>query len=410
MKKNRGVITKVLISLAVFALTAAGQKHQLSSEQAPLDFLKQYWQVPIPLQGKPPAGWSQSEVSLAPESCGGCHPQQFNDWKTTVHGRAVGPGLLGQTPTLLKTDAATARICYQCHAPLQEQQEIIFSGARVKKNSHFDLSLQGHGLMCAACHVRANQRFGPPRRDGSLVDLKPRDRLPHRGVTRTPAFERAEFCMGCHQFESDGNRLNGKLLENTYNEWKSGPYAAQGIQCQQCHMPDRRHLWRGIHDPEMVKSGVKMELELNQPTYNIGDKLEATLTLSNTGVGHYFPTYVTPKIVLRMELIDSTSQVIPDSIKEETIGRQVTLDLEREIADTRIPPKGVHTFQYARTIDRPGMRLHAEIIVYPDDFYARFYEAKLKGRLSRIERQQLLRALDDARKSVYKLLDKDRSL
>src|SRR5262249_48682247 len=184
--------------------------------------------------------------------------------------------------------------------------------------------LQSKGLTCAACHVRSNQRYGPPRPDGSLESTKPPDQLSHGGATRTPAFERAEFCMGCHQFQPDGNALNGKLLENTYNEWKNGPYAAQGIQCQQCHMPDRRHLWRGIHDPEMVKKGVSIDLQLSQPIYRVGEKLEATLTLTNSGVGHYFPTYVTPKVVLRIELLDQNGQVITKSVKEEIVGRQVT--------------------------------------------------------------------------------------
>ena len=403
-------ISLLLAGLLLLAITSAGQKQQSPIEQAELEFLKKHWQVPIPLQGKPPAGWSESETSLAPETCGGCHPQQFQDWRTSIHSRAMGPGLLGQTPTLLKNDPATAIVCYACHAPLTEQQEVVSIGSGTRRNARFDSGLQSHGLTCAACHVRGNQRFGPPRRDGSLENVKPSDRLPHGGATRTPAFERAEFCMACHQFEPDGNTLNGKPLENTYYEWKNSPYAAQGIQCQQCHMPDRRHLWRGIHDPQMVKGGVEINLRLNRQTYDVGDKLETTLTLLNSGVGHYFPTYVTPKVVLRIELIDSGGQVIPDSVKEEIIGRQVTLNLDREIADTRIPPLGVHTFRYARVIDRPGMKLHAEVIVYPDDFYRRFYEVKLSGQLSDVERQRLSRALEHARTSAYILFEAKRSL
>lgn len=407
---KRAIVISLLAVVSLGVIAVRGQQGQEWTEQAQLDFLKKHWQVPIPLQGKPPADWSESEASLAPETCGGCHPQQFQDWKTTVHSRAVGPGLLGQTPTFLREEPRTARVCYTCHAPLSEQQEVIAVGTRIRKNAHFDATLQSKGLTCAVCHVRNNQRFGPPRLDGSLASTKPPERLSHGGATRTPAFKRAEFCKGCHQFEPDGYALNGKLLENTYNEWKNGPYAAQGIQCQQCHMPDRRHLWRGIHDPEMVKSGVKVDLQLNQQNYNVGDKLEASLTLTNNGVGHYFPTYVTPKIVLRIEILDAKGQVIADSLKKEIVGRQVTLDLDREIADTRIPPKGVHTFRYVGTIDRAGLKLHAEVIVYPDEFYTRFYEAKLAGRLSILERQRFSLALQDTHKSVYKLFEKETPL
>ena len=391
--------------ITVTALAAPGQAHQDWTDQAQIEFLKKYWRTPIPLQGKPPRGWSESEVSLAPESCGGCHPQQFQDWRTTVHSRAVGPGLLGQTPAFLRREPDTANVCYSCHAPLSEQQEVASASGKFKTNRQFDLTLQSHGLTCAACHVRNYQRFGPPRRDGSIASTKPAAQLPHGDATRTPAFERAEFCKGCHQFESDGYALNEKLLENTFNEWKGSPYAAEGLQCQDCHMPDRRHLWRGIHDPEMVKSGVDVELRLNKKTYDVGDKLDATLTLTNRRVGHYFPTYVTPKVVLQIELLGANGEIIVDSVKQEIVGRQVTLNLDREIADTRIPPKGKHTFNYSGIIDRKGLKLQAVVIVYPDDFYARFYEAKLSGRLSTMERGRLSEALEDTHTSVYKLFE-----
>ena len=410
MTTSRRIFIQFLIGLSLFAVTAAGQDEQKWTEQTQLEFLKRHWNIPVRPQGRAPAGWSESEISLSPDSCGGCHPQQFKDWKTTVHSRAVGPGLLGQMPTLLRKEPATTTVCYSCHAPLTEQQELVSVGVRMKKNTQFDETLQRQGLTCAGCHVRAYQRFGPPRRDGSLANLKPSARLPHGGAIRTPAFERAEFCAGCHQFEPNGNTLNGKPLENTYNEWKNSPYAAQGIQCQQCHMTDRRHLWRGIHDREMVRNGVNVDLRLNRQSYAKGETLEATLILTNSGVGHYFPTYVTPKIVLRMELIDAAGHVVSNSTEEDIVGRQVTLSLDGEIADTRIAPKAEHRFRYVRTVDRTGLRIRAQVIVCPDDFYARFYEAKLAGRLSNVERRLLLQALNDTRISVYKIFEKEVAL
>jgi hypothetical protein len=237
--------------------------------------------------------------------------------------------------------------------------------------------------------------------------MMPRDQAPHGGATRTPAFERGEFCMGCHQFEEGDRALNGKLLENTYNEWKSSPYAAQGITCQQCHMPDRRHLWRGIHDPEMVKHGVTIELRTSQPHYAVGERLEATLTLTNSGVGHYFPSYVTPKIILQMELLDASGRPIAGSAQQQAVGREVTLDLTEEMYDTRIPPKGTHSLTYIRAIDRPGVKLKAVVVVHPDEFYRRFYEATLAGPLPMKQKQLLRQALAEAKRSPYKVFEKE---
>ncbi|MBA7466455.1 hypothetical protein ES707_01639 [subsurface metagenome] len=47
--------------------------------------------------------------------------------------------------------------------------------------------------------------------------------------------------------------------ENTLVEWEQSPAARNGMTCQSCHMPQRRHLWRGIHDPDMVRSGLTPE-------------------------------------------------------------------------------------------------------------------------------------------------------
>lgn len=406
-------MTKIRLAMAiVFAVflamaVGASRQQQQSAEKVEIDFLKQHWRTPVPLQGKPPEGLSDLESSLDPASCGTCHQSQFDDWKTTIHSRSVGPGLLGQTPTLLREEPNTATMCYTCHAPLGEQQEILPTETGTKKNPQFNSSLQKHGLTCAGCHVRNHQRFGPPKPNGSLDGDIPRDEAPHGGATRTLAFERAEFCMGCHQFEEGDKALNGKLLENTYNEWKSSPYGKQGVACQQCHMPDRRHLWRGIHDPEMVKHGVSVEMRTSRPHYNVGEKLEATLTLTNIGVGHYFPSYVTPKVGLQMEVLDGSGHPIAGSLRQETVGRDVTIDISREIGDTRIPPKGKHEFRYVRAIDRKDLTLRAIVTVYPDDFYRRFYEAKLAGPLSSEERRLLSDALNAARASRYKIFEKE---
>lgn len=56
------------ICLAALAWrVATGDNDPAVDEQAQLTFLEQHWQVPIPLQGKPPARFSRLEASLDPE-------------------------------------------------------------------------------------------------------------------------------------------------------------------------------------------------------------------------------------------------------------------------------------------------------------------------------------------------------
>lgn len=175
-------------------------------------------------------------------------------------------------------------------------------------------------------------------------------------------------------------------------------------------MPDRRHLWRGIHDPEMVRQGVTIRLTTGKKRYAPGETLTATLTVTNTGVGHLFPTYVTPKVFVRASLVDGSGRTVEGTYQEVTIGREVTLDLSRELYDTRIPPGETHTFAYQRKVPRAGLRLRASVVVYPDHFYTRFFEATL-GSAPRAPGAPLLReALEKARRSPFPIFEEERRI
>src|SRR5438874_9948814 len=316
------------------------------------EFIRRHWSQPLAPQGPPPARFSPLEASLQPESCGTCHPAQLADWRESVHAAASGPGVAGQLVEMRESDPSSAHQCLVCHAPLAEQAPLVADGRQLKSNPDYDDSLGGRGVPCAGCHVRGHQRFGPPRRDGSLASTAPRETLPHNGVTRTPAFLSSEFCQSCHQFTPDGFTLNGKLLENTYNEWKASRFARESVQCQNCHMPDVRHLWRGVHDPEMERSGLTLDASAGASRYRPGEIVSVTLTVESTRVGHAFPTYVTPRVVLSAELVDQAGEVIAGSRQEKVIAREVTLDLAREVGDTRLMPGAKAVLRYQWRVDR----------------------------------------------------------
>src|SRR5262249_37655804 len=234
---------------------------------------------------------------------------------------SMGPGLLGQLVEMRRTDPGSVRSCLACHAPLAEQAEQLEGPRGLAANPSFDIGLPRQGLVCAGCHVRHQQRFGPPPRPDASARRIPRSRLPQDGASSSASFLRSEFCASCPQSEPTDLRLNGKLLENTYAEWKASPAARQGLECQSCHMPDRRHLWRGIHDPDMVRSGVEISLGTDRPHYWPGDQLRAALSIRSVRVGHHFPTYVTRRVLVRAELIGTAGQTVPESVEERAIGR-----------------------------------------------------------------------------------------
>ncbi len=388
----------------------AGSRHGSAAASETLHaFLARHWQFPLALQGTPPARFTPVEASLDPERCGTCHSTQYSDWRTSLHARSMGPGVMGQIVDLMRSDPSTALDCQRCHGPLAEQQEKrTIAGAQGEPvpavNPAFDARLRAKGLVCAACHVRGWERFGPPKRDGTLESNAPRDRLPHNGATRTPAFLKSEFCMGCHQFPQDGYALNGKLLEDTYEEWKASAYARDGVQCQDCHMPDRRHLWRGIHDLETVRRGVTIDLK----TERVGPQLRATLTVTNSGVGHYFPTYLTPKVFLLMDLVDDRGQQVAGSLRRAVIGREAPLDLSREIYDTRLPPEASFRMKESWNKLTPRLQLRARVVVEPDHFYTKFFQATIPT--AERGRSQLEEALRQTQRSAFTIFSREVSL
>jgi len=363
-------------------------------------FIARHWRRPLAPQGPPPSRFSALEASLAPEACGTCHPAQLADWRTSTHAAAMGPGVAGQLAEMLVREPANALSCQQCHAPLAEQAPL--TPGTLDTNPAFDATLRARGIPCAACHVRGHERFGPPRRDGSLASGAPRETLPHAGVTRTPAYLASEFCRSCHQFEADGYALNGTLIENTYAEWKASRFAAAGVQCQDCHMPDRRHLWRGIHDPAMVRNGLTITVIEAEP--GAPGRVEARLVVENSGVGHRFPTYVTPLVIMRAELIDASGRPLPGTRVERRIAREVTLDLERELTDTRLAPGERAELPYARALDAGAVAARFSVVVYPDAFYTAFFEALMRQGAGRGE-SDLRRALEDSRRSAFTVFE-----
>ena len=389
----------------------AGDYHQAPRKDQVESFLEEYWDRPLRAQGAPPAHFSSLEAALDPRSCGTCHAAQFNEWKQSLHSQAMGPGILGQLVDTSPDATEEHQDCIRCHAPLKEQSDsLVASLARGRDRSSHPAKNAGpllheQGLVCAACHVRGYQRYGPPRKDGSTPDATAR--LPHDGWISSIAFEDSRFCAACHQFNKDELALNGKLLENTYEEWKASRYAQEGRTCQSCHMPDRRHLWRGIHDPEMVRDGVT--INATEAKLEAGS-VAATLIIKNTGTGHYFPTYVTPRVVVESYQENVRGATLEGTRREYIIGRQVDLDLNKELADTRIAPDEHAVYHYQAPLKTEAVTLVFHVRVEPDAFYTGFSRSLLEGKQAGKGERLINKALENSQASQFTIYTSRQSL
>ncbi len=111
---------------------------------------------------------------------------------------------------------------------------------------------------------------------------------------------------------------------------------------------------------------------------------------------------MTPRVVVRAVLVEPGGRETPGSAEARVIARDVSLDLSRELFDTRIPAGRQFVFEYRRRVERTGMSLRVHVTVHPDHFYTRFFESLLASGAGQ-GRAEIQKALEATRRSTFEL-------
>ena len=131
-----------------------------------------------------------------------------------------------------------------CHTPVG-----FVSGMPARTSDHLKKipELAQKGIQCDFCHSATGAR----KIYNAEIKLEPGNGEENPGTKRGPRTDarsdyhksayspfhtRSEICGVCHDVR---HVVFGTKLETPYEEWKNGPYAAKGIQCQGCHMHQR---------------------------------------------------------------------------------------------------------------------------------------------------------------------------
>lgn len=291
---------------------------------------------------------------LSAQACAACHQSFYDEWQTTIHAQAW-------TDPCFQVDWKfddSQHVCRLCHTPLDTQQPYKVLGYRDKDkwdpiaedNPKFSPKLQHEGVTCAACHYRA----------GKIVGVLGIADSPH---PLTKLSNPNEICVRCHIVE--GERWDtffrfppcGTVAEIAATRIEpqpgNGGEASMpdigSLGCVECHMPlmrrplvdggklrdTRQHLWRGGHDPAMVKKALTVKLVET----NIQDRAKRsfTLTLVNTGAAHYLPTGTPDRhLTVQLWLLDSQGEVVEEknhTLKRRIMWRPFIIDLW----DNRLP-------------------------------------------------------------------------
>ncbi len=357
-------LTKVLIG----GLFAAALVYVYYTEIKPVVIfgLREDYARPIPYQAVP-----EGIESLSAESCGQCHREIYEEWKSSIHAYAYEDPFF---QAYWKRDD-NIWVCLNCHTPLENQQPTLIRDiprGRVERavqvpNPQYDARLQREAVTCAACHVRDGVIWGPY--DDSAA--------PHP-TGFDPGFRTTQVCYRCHNVVSGPAQFYNVGPCGTYAEYE-GRYFMQerGLICQSCHMPSvdrpvaeggpvrrgRQHLWRGGHDPEMIKRAVAVQVKALPPDPKPGQDVQFTLTLVNAGAGHKIPTGDPDRFfTVEFEVRDGAGAVLSE--QTDTMGRWILWQpVILEVLDNRLLPLASreYTFAYRLPSHSTGLTLTARV-------------------------------------------------
>jgi len=355
-------------TIAVGVLAVLGAVYLYYTEIKPVVIfgLRSDYARAIPFQ-KIPDGLT----SLTAESCGRCHREIYEEWKSSIHARAFEDPYF---QAYWKKDKKVW-VCLNCHTPLENQQPTIITNiprGRVEKaiqepNPHYDSEYQKESVTCAACHVRDGIIYGPFEDSAA----------PHP-TNFDPNFRTAQVCYRCHNVVSGPAQFYRVGPCGTYAEYEGKFFMQQrGFICQSCHMPEidrpvatnspirrgRQHLWRGGHDPEMIKRAVAIQVKADTPSPKPGDRVAFTLTLVNAGAGHKIPTG-DPDRFFTVEFVveDSQGRVLAE--QKSTMGRWIMWQPAiLELYDNRLLPLASreHEFTYRLPEKAEGLKVKTRV-------------------------------------------------
>ena len=299
--------------------------------------------------------------SLRAESCGKCHQEIYDEWKSSMHARAFDDPFF---QAYWKRDD-NIWICLNCHTPLENQQPELITSIprdRVEKavkmpNPNYDPAFRHEGVTCAACHVR----------DGVILGPYEDSDAPHPTMY-DPIYRSMDMCYRCHQVPSGPFQFYNVGPCGTYPEYEGEHYFNQGFICQTCHMPaverpvatggpmrmGRKHLWRGGHDPEQVKRAITIRLSADPPELPPGQEVEFLMEVTNSGAGHKLPTGDPDRFfTFEFEVVDQNGKVLAD--QSHTMGRWILWQpVIWEVWDNRLKPLQTRNYRFTYQMPQLG--------------------------------------------------------
>lgn len=259
--------------------------------------------------------------------------------------------------------------CNGCHAPL------AFLAGDMPPPRPEENSRANESVSCDVCHTIKGYSEETPYNHNYIIEpgktkfssRKGETTSPNHKIEVTDLHHTAEFCGICH------NEKNpfGIWVKSTHLELKEGPYYAEGVVCQDCHMPDapsitarmgafyndtKMHLFNGAHDPGKLKGVVEIRITPDIQEAEPGEPVIFTVTLFNQKTGHKFPTgSVEDRIVwLHVEAIDENGKTYHIPVDKKGFeGEEYTIASDELAYQDMGVPLGIENFEGVRREEVP---------------------------------------------------------
>ncbi len=244
-----------------------------------------------------------------PETCKSCHVDIYYQWDQAMMSKAY----THHWDEIEYFDLAVAHAeadpdlkeavdgCNGCHTPM------AYMAGDVTPPRPSEGSRANESVNCDVCHTIAGTAEDPPYNFSYIPSPgrvkyggKPGQDSPHHDTQYSELFTQTEFCGNCHNEQSP----YGVWVKSTQIEWAEGPYAEEGVPCQDCHMPKApgksarmadssmvaQHLFHGAHDPGKVASTIELRMHPTEREIPWDGVAELKVQLFNAKTGHKFPT------------------------------------------------------------------------------------------------------------------------
>lgn len=302
---------------------------------------------------------AHTDAYTSSRQCAKCHEEIYQSWQVSMHSKSVVNPVFraAYSQAYERTDGKAKNLCLRCHAPTT-----IMSG-----DYQLQLPVSQEGVTCDFCHTISAvdlshkdqpftielglTKFGPSK------DSEATTHTSHHPVRFSQLHSTSRLCAGCHEYQ----KANGLHIRQTYSEWVTSPYAAQGKECQSCHMPSKRGqggestptLFIG---PEPQKQGFFKTHDLSRSLAQLQEVIRLKITdierlqnkmivhaeLTNFGAGHMVPTgSPSKKLVLKVSVKADghrplEAQLVYQKILADDKGRHLNTDCDIMLEGARL--------------------------------------------------------------------------